>query len=356
MANYRTLIAPWDENEVGTTDKDVWSIWGGNDTVDLGAGNDVFYDDGIAGGHGAWGSGNDKFYGNVGNDRFYAGDGNNVYDGGTGSDTVDYSYAHAGVTVDLLSDTGNGDGSDTLNSIENATGSRYNDTLRGDGGANVFQGGFGSDLMDGRGGTDTADYSYLPTDDDLGHIEVTLGENGADGSAREYALTATSSGPQELLVGTDTLRGIENVRGSDGDDSMVGNSAANQFVGNAGNDRLTGGGGADRLEGGAGADTFIYRAASESTLGATDVITDFQHGVDKVDLSGIDAISMFLNGNQQFQFAGQGAAPGMGQVSFRYDAASNRTFVEGNTDFDPRSEFQLAFEGNIQFTASDFVL
>ena len=45
-------------------------------------------------------------------------------------------------------------GRDSLPSIENLTGSRFDDTLYGDGGSNVLRGGPGHDRLVGRGGDD----------------------------------------------------------------------------------------------------------------------------------------------------------------------------------------------------------
>ena len=63
-------------------------------------------------------------------------------------------------------DTG-GAGTDTLASIENLTGSAFDDTLTGDAGANVISGlagddiltAGGNDTLDGGDGTDTASYA-----------------------------------------------------------------------------------------------------------------------------------------------------------------------------------------------------
>jgi Ca2+-binding RTX toxin-like protein len=48
-------------------------------------------------------------------------------------------------------------GNDVLLTLENITGSPYDDTLRGDDGANVVLAGAGDDEIDLRGGDDTTD-------------------------------------------------------------------------------------------------------------------------------------------------------------------------------------------------------
>ncbi len=80
-------------------------------------------------------------------------------DGGEGSDTLLLSVAApaspAG-TIDLGAGTAAGTGmSASLSSLENVSGSSADDTLIGDAGSNVLDGGPGDDTIDGRAGSDT---------------------------------------------------------------------------------------------------------------------------------------------------------------------------------------------------------
>jgi Ca2+-binding RTX toxin-like protein len=105
-------------------------------------------------------AGNDTLNGFDGNDILIGGLGNDALNGGNGSDTADYSdAASGGVTVNLntlaAQNVGGGLGSDTLSSIENLTGSNFNDVLIGDGNANVLTGGGGADSLTGGLGADT---------------------------------------------------------------------------------------------------------------------------------------------------------------------------------------------------------
>src|SRR6185437_14966947 len=80
-------------------------------------------------------------------------------DGGGGVNTVSYGSAMAGVTVSLAlqrqaQDTV-GDGSDTLSTFQNLTGSAYADALIGDGNSNVITGAGGDDTLTGGLGADT---------------------------------------------------------------------------------------------------------------------------------------------------------------------------------------------------------
>ena len=107
-------------------------------------------------------AGNDTLNGGLGNDLLNGGLGNDFINGGAGIDTA--SYIGAGpVTVNLnlgVQNTG-GAGIDNLvlGTIENLTGSSFNDTLIGNAGANVLTGGAGRDLLTGGAGNDTFDYN-----------------------------------------------------------------------------------------------------------------------------------------------------------------------------------------------------
>lgn len=127
----------------------------GNDTLDGGEGNDA-----IIGGNGddvlRGGTGDDQIWGNAGNDIFAGGAGADALAGGAGIDTADYSASGGGVSVDLgqlLAQWGDAE-HDTLNSIENVTGSASWDVLIGGTGSNRLSGGGGDDWLTGGGGAD----------------------------------------------------------------------------------------------------------------------------------------------------------------------------------------------------------
>jgi uncharacterized delta-60 repeat protein len=180
---------------------------------------------------------------------FRGGAGNDTIDGGQGYDRADYNTSTAGVVV-TLNDTANGSatewavingvavqGTDVLRNIEAVRGSDFNDTLTGSDTAafESFEGRAGHDIIDGKGGTDRADYNNSTTG-----VYVDL--------AAGYALDG--------LNGTDSLANIENVRGSrDSNDFIAGNGAANYLQGQGGDDVLSGASGNDSLEGGSGNDT-----------------------------------------------------------------------------------------------------
>ena len=108
------------------------------------AGNDVLIGNG----------GSDTLNGGEGNDILAGGAGNDRLDGGAGIDTATYIDAAGGVTASLASGDATGEGSDTFNSIENLTGSAFNDSLTGNSSANTLMGLAGNDILVGGGGND----------------------------------------------------------------------------------------------------------------------------------------------------------------------------------------------------------
>src|SRR5262249_5812115 len=101
--------------------------------------------------------GSDTLSGLGGEDLLDGGDGDDALDGGTGVDSATYASAGLGVVVSLAvagaQDTG-GAGNDTLVSIENLTGSAFDDKLAGNDTANQLSGLAGSDRLDGAGRPD----------------------------------------------------------------------------------------------------------------------------------------------------------------------------------------------------------
>ncbi|MCA0257005.1 MAG: cadherin domain-containing protein, partial [Proteobacteria bacterium] len=194
------------------------------------------------------GAGDDVLIGLGGADRL---------DGGTGNDTADYSASTSAINVDLdLGTASGGDAAgDTLISIENITGSAFNDRIAGDNNANILNGGagddvlvgsLGADTMIGGSGNDTAEYS---TSD----AAIVISLDGSAGTGGQAA--------------GDVLQGVENITGSDYDDTLTGDSGANILKGGAGADTLFGGAGNDRLEGGDDDDRLVGGAGADELIG-----------------------------------------------------------------------------------------
>jgi parallel beta-helix repeat protein len=95
--------------------------------------------------------------GNAQDNFIYAGTGDNVLNGAAGIDSLMYSNASAGVTVNLsvsAAQATGGSGTDTIRGFENLFGSAYDDTLTGNSGDNVLSGGAGNDTLVGGSGND----------------------------------------------------------------------------------------------------------------------------------------------------------------------------------------------------------
>lgn len=182
----------------------------------------------------------DRILGSGRKETFTGFGGNDVFDGRGGFDTVDYSEEDggAGVTVDLLSRRATDSFGDTdrLKSIEAVRGTDLADELLGRDVDDVFEGLAGDDVIDGRGGVDLVRY-----DREGGAIQ------GID-------VDLTAGTATDGFGDTDSLAGIENVRGGALADRIRGDVEANRLEGGGGNDRLTGLDGADSLFGDAGLD------------------------------------------------------------------------------------------------------
>ncbi|MDZ4843388.1 MAG: calcium-binding protein [Hyphomicrobium aestuarii] len=351
----------------------------GNDTIFGGEGNDA-----LKGGDGA-----DTLYGGDGSDQLQGGAGRDVLNGGKGEDTASYADARGGVKVDLegpqkvlsaVTDIGsmrvdsvwmktvnigqqlgtvtpaqtslaaNDATGDTYVSIENVTGSKYNDTISGNSADNKLFGGDGNDTLNGRAGNDVL-VGGNGNDTLNGGIgnDVLIGGAGADhfdggegNDAVSYAdatggvtidmdggkffnhsdvinlaqvarpISASFAGTGGLpglpdfdrlpLVPTipetvissrssdgrgDTFTNIETIVGSKYDDKISGNGDNNQFIGGDGNDQIHGRGGNDVLIGGNGNDTLDGGIGNDTLVGGAGA--DHFEGGEGLDTVSYDA-------------------------------------------------------------------
>jgi len=344
-------------------------------------------------------SGNDDLRGGNGNDSLNGGSGFDVMQGGAGNDayvvdntgdrvvelwnqgidtvrsSVDYRLAANVENLELLNwNGGRGTGNDLANVL---TGNDGSDILSGLGGNDSLTGGDGNDRLNGGAG---ADRMWGGQGDDLyfvdhardrvselpgqgadlvlstisfrlpGNVEnLTLGGDQAiNGRGNDDANVIRGNSASNVLTGMggdDTMNG-----GPGGDDSLNGERGDDRLFGGAGNDTLIGDLGTDTLVGGADADTFLYASTAESTPGAGDTITDFESGLDTLDLALIDADTA-IDGNQAFVFIDAAAFSG---------AAGELRYADGqlqaDTDGDGLPDFEIAFSNLVALTAGDILL
>jgi Ca2+-binding RTX toxin-like protein len=341
----------------------------GNDSLSGDQGNDLLQG---GGGHDqlSGGLGDDRLFGNNGNDCLSGGAGADTMDGGAGIDTVDYGASDGGVSVNLETTYGwlaDAQG-DRYIGVENVRGSRYDDNIWGNDAGNAIWAGDGNDIVDGGEGNNTIDGGA--GDDDLGggsRRDTILGGDGndiirslgggdvLDGGADDDLFIIGTGGDQviggkgidtlsylgdpaaegavtvDMIAGTavidgigvDTFTEIENLIGTNFDDTLLGNADDNVIEGHGGCDSIAGGIGADVLNGGSGndtlgggdgADTFVFRTNPGWVQNSVekDVILDFTVGVDRLELRGavdsLDDLQFTQSGDDTIITYGQDGA------------------------------------------------
>jgi len=130
--------------------------------------------------------------------------------------------------------------------------------------------------------------------------------------------------------------GDDVVFGGGGNDNMLGGFGNDTLFGQEGNDAMAGGPGKDVLGGGVGGDVFVFAAVQESAGALYDVILDFQSGIDRIDLTQIDANTAVL-GDQAFTFAAGGLTGVAGQLTL----IGNSLFADVNGDAVPDLDIYL---------------
>jgi Ca2+-binding RTX toxin-like protein len=234
---------------VGTATNDVLTGTPGDDVIKAGAGDDII--DG--------GEGDDIICGEVGNDTILGGAGSDSLSGDDGDDKLDagedpngedfdvafFYWAPGAVSASLVTNTATGWGTDTLAGFEGLVGSNFGgDTLTGDDQVNLLDGRAGNDTLLAGGGDDGMD-------GDAGN-DLLDGGPGIDLAFYDYsprAVVASLATRRTTGWGTDTLRSVEDLHGSQKGDVLVGNGGNNALTGHCGPDRIQGGGGNDVITG-----------------------------------------------------------------------------------------------------------
>jgi hypothetical protein len=222
-----------------------------------------------------------------GDDLISGEDGSDVIDAGGGFDTLTYAESphrvRAFVDINWGIGSAAGWGNDRLRFVEGIVGSRYPDVLEGGGGddrsstyhcENAFRGGKGDDVLIGNWGTDRLWGGGGKDELFLGSSLPGTGQianGGAGNDTVSYGLSkdqvsfpfefisslrlSLAAGAARAFGLSDVLLGIENARGSDNDDVIVGSEQDNVLRGDGGGDTIHGRGGSDLLRGEQGNDT-----------------------------------------------------------------------------------------------------
>jgi len=242
------------------------------------------------------GRGNDNILGNSEATFFYGGVGADTIDGGAGIDTAGYQHSEQAVTIDLSGGVfsgGEAEG-DILTNIENIVGSAFADTISGDAQNNRLTLGAGSDRASGGAGSDTAVFEFASSGiiyqvvagelwvvqsqgtnvlsidvltDDIEFLEFT-DTTLSFSDATNLILKGTSG--DDLLIGTPVADPVEGLAGNDtiegraSNDTLDGGAGNDILKGEEGNDRLIGGAGVDQFIGGMGNDVFVVDDPSET--------------------------------------------------------------------------------------------
>lgn len=186
-------------------------------------------------------------------------------------------------------------------------------------------------------------------------------DGGLDSASfiRKVAFLAAADVPGQQFLGSNDH---DLLQGGNGNDVLNGFGGADRLEGGLGNDRLVGGLGHDDLFGGGGADIFIFTQLADSQYALRsdgwkvlpDLIGDFVSGVDKIDLSALDAIQGTA-ANDAFTFIGTAAFSGhAGEL--RYDVQSGgQVLILADTDGNGAADFMLSAHTPL-LQATDFIL
>ncbi|MEJ5989700.1 calcium-binding protein [Ramlibacter sp. PS3R-8] len=289
--------------------------------------------------------------GKEGADTMRGGEGSDTYRVDSDADVVVESAATAGGTDLVISNRGY-----TLGAfVENLK--LVGDAFFGNGNelANVLTGNATGNFLDGKEGADTfrggaGDDVYCVDNAGDTIIEVADVAGG-----RDQVLSSTSyvlgTGLEDLMLNAVTPE-------APGDLSGTGNALANLLQGNDGANTLSGLGGRDTLDGGIGRDTLSGGAQADVfrffQLPESDRILDFVSGVDRVDLSEIDADAITVN-NQSFTFIGSAAFSADATGQLRLTVIPTGLMLSGSTDADANAEFTIRISGSV-LVAADLLL
>ena len=223
------------------------------------------------------------------------------------------------------------------------------------------------------GGTGASAFS-IATANNVGTLMS--GASGLTGSTNGtmYALTVTATDTTANVSSPGTA--VDVVVGTTGTDTIslatlsanLGMSTPTFAFGRGSNDAIngtgmtgavwfSGGAGADRMTAGTGADTFVYGSVSDSTASAMDVISGFNAGLDKIDLSGLGftlAVAGAIKSN------GKGSSVDvLAGHSVGWQTSGNNTIVYVNTSSAKETtnlaNMEIKLVGSVSLSSSNII-
>ena len=260
---------------------------------------------------------------------------------------------------DELANTIDGlDGNDTILGLDG------DDTLFGSAGDDVLEGGLGDDVLDGGAGADVLvgglgfDTASYDSADGIVRLDL-LGIAADVGDAVGDTFDSI-----EALEGSrfsDQFRGDNDnnvINGGNGWDRLAGRQGDDTIEGGLGSDRLYGNNGVDVMTGGTTTQTdyFVFFRATDSGVGAgnRDIITDFQTGIDQIDLGHVDANSATV-ADDAFAFIGTTAfSSTAGEL--RFEQTGTETIAQADVDGDGAADWEVELTGTISLVEGDFIL
>jgi Ca2+-binding RTX toxin-like protein len=259
-------------------------------------------------------------------------------------------YSFAGTSADeqrsgtVFNDSmAGGDGNDRLYGFSGNDilyGGAGNDTLIGSGGDDVHDGGTGVDTLIGSLGNDAYYLNDVGANGRVVDTIIEAANSGIDGVRTSVNVNLNEARYANVENGYLTGTAVTNLGGSAVNNVLIGNDAANAIYGL---------GGRDIMRGGLGADKFVYLFNSDTgkTAATRDLIQDFTHLTDKIDLSALDANGAGAgNGTFVFQSVKGAAFTGVaGQL--HYLASGANTLIEGDLNGDAVADFQIELTGTI---------
>lgn len=181
-------------------------------------------------------------------------------------------------------------------------------------------------------------------------IDYVLPDNVESLGLKIGGLRGTGNALDNWMTGSD---GNDQLFGLAGNDMISGGAGNDVLEGGDGNDMLNGGAGLDKLRGGTGVDYFAF-ASDSLRQGGADEVMDFARGIDKLDLSGIDANSG-LAGDQAFRMIGtKNFSRKAGELQVK--AYGDGVMVAGDVNGDGVADFSVWVHGVSKLGSGDFVL